>query len=130
MIYSLVVMSSPASGQSTATAARFAQAALAAGHKIHRAFFLDDGTYTGSANGVHPQDETERLQPWLELAETQGVELVLCISSALRRGLLDEAEANRYDKAGATAHPAFIVSGLGQLVDAAIASDRLITFGG
>jgi len=123
-------MSPPASGHSAATAAQFALALLEAGHSIHRVFFLDDGTYAGAASGVYPQDETDRLAAWLYLAEQQQVELVLCISSALRRGMLDAAEAERHEKKGATVHPAFTVSGLGQLVDAAIASDRLITFGG
>lgn len=123
-------MSSPASGYSAATAAQFARALLEAGHTLHRVFFLDNGTYTGAACAVHPQDEPDRLQAWVELAEEKGIELVLCISSALRRGMLDADEAERYDKAAATVHPAFIVSGLGQLVDATARSDRLITFGG
>jgi tRNA 2-thiouridine synthesizing protein D len=123
-------MSSPASGYSAATAAQFARALLEAGHTLHRVFFLDNGTYTGTAGAVHPQDEPDRLKAWVELAEEKEVELVLCISSALRRGMLDADEAERYDKAAATVHPAFIVSGLGQLVDATAHSDRLITFGG
>ena len=44
--------------------------------------------------------------------------------------MLDEAEAERYEKHAATIHPAFVVSGLGQLVDAAVVSDRMLTFGG
>ena len=79
---------------------------------------------------VFPQDEADRLQPWVELAEQHGVELILCISSALKQGMLDATEAKRHDRPGPSIHPAFIISGLGQLVDAAISSDRLITFGG
>ena len=130
MIYSLLVMSSPASGCSADTAARFARALVSAGHTLHRVFFLDAGTDTGSLNAVFPQDEGDRLQPWVDLAEDHGVELVLCISSALRRGMLDDAEAARYDKTAATVHTAFTVAGLGQLVDASAHSDRLVTFGG
>ena len=130
MIYSLVVLSSPASGHGARHAAAFARQVLARGHGIHRVFFLDAGTDTGSANAVFPQDEHDRLQPWLELAERHDVELVLCISSALKRGMLDDTEAQRHDKNGATVHPAFLVSGLGQLVDASLHADRLVTFGG
>lgn len=130
MIYSLLVMSSPASGYTADTAARFARAVISAGHTIHRVFFLDAGTDTGSSNAVFPQDESDRLQPWVELAEDDGVELVLCISSALRRGMLDDSEAARYEKRSATVHPAFTIAGLGQLVDASACSDRLVTFGG
>ena len=130
MIYSLLVTSSPASGHSAMTAARFASAALARGHTIRRVFFLDAGVANGSATAVFPQDEADRLQPWVALAEQHGVELILCISSALKYGMLDETEARRYEKPAATVHPAFTVSGLGQLVDAAATADRLVTFGG
>lgn len=130
MIYTLLVLSSPASGHGARTAAAFAHAAIGRGHSINRVFFLDEGTATGSNIAVFPQDEDDRLQPWLDLAEQHGVELVLCISSALKRGMLDETEAGRYQRAAATAHPAFGISGLGQLIDATSAADRLVTFGG
>jgi len=130
MIYALLVMTSPASGHGALTAARFAKAVLARGHSIRRVFFLDEGTVNGSAAAVFPQDEADRLQPWVELAEQHGVELIQCIASALQYGMLDEAGAGRYGKAAATIHPAFTIAGLGQLVDAAAAVDRLVTFGG
>lgn len=123
-------MSSPSSGLCARSAAQFARCAIKMGHNIHRVFFLDAGTLNGNANSVIPQDEQNLLQDWVSLAQEQDVELVLCISSALKRGMLDETEAQRYERSGATAHPAFIVSGLGQLVDASAKSDRLITFGG
>jgi len=130
MIYSLLIVSSPVSGHCVQTAAEFAHTVIERGHGIHRVFFLDEGTYTGSAASVFAQDETDRIQLWVDLAERHAVELILCISSALKRGMLDQTEADRYEKAGASIHPAFTISGLGQLVDASISSDRLITFGG
>lgn len=130
MIYSLLVLSSPSSGQGAMTAAKFADAVIRRGHSIARVFFLDAGTCTGSANAVFPQDESDRLQPWLELAGQHGVELNLCISSALRYGMLDKTEADRHEKRAASVHPAFTIAGLGQLVDAAAGADRLVTFGG
>lgn len=96
---------------------------------MRRVFFLDEGSYTGAALSIFPQDEDDRLQPWVELAQ-QGVELVLCISSALKRGMLDASEADRHEKASASIHEAFTIGGLGQLVDASANSDRLVTFGG
>ena len=130
MNYALLVMSSPFSGQGAMTAARFARCVLARGHNISRVFFLDAGTTNGAAAAVFPQNEENRLQPWVELAEQHEVELILCISSALRYGMLDETEASRHEKTSATVHPAFTISGLGQLVDAAAGADRLVTFGG
>lgn len=130
MIYSLLVMSPPASGSSAATAARFAQALIEAGHSIRRVFFLDEGVTCASSLAVFPQDESSGLQAWVELAERHGVDLVLCVSSALRYGMLDNTEAERHERPAASIHPSFTISGLGQLVDASVTSDRLVTFGG
>jgi len=130
MIYSLLVTSSPCSGQSSATALEFARAVLSRGHEIQRVFFLDEGTHAGSSNTVTPQDEASTTDQWGELAELHSLELLLCVSSALKRGLLDASEAERYEKNAVTIHAAFEIAGMGQLVDASMNSDRLITFGG
>ncbi len=130
VIYSLLVLSSPVSGHGSRTGAAFAHSAIARGHSIHRVFFLDAGTLNGSHNSILPQDETDPAASWEALHREHGVELVLCISSALRYGMLDATEAARHDRSNATINPAFSVSGLGQLVDACAHSDRLITFGG
>lgn len=130
MIYSLLVLSPPSSGHGSHSAAQFAQSAIARGHSIHRVFFLDAGTLNSSANSVFPQDEIDPFGCWVELARQHAVELVICISSALKHGMLDEVEAARYQRPCPTIDPIFTVSGLGQLVDACASSDRLITFGG
>ena len=77
-----------------------------------------------------PQDEQAPLALWQSLAGDHGVELVLCISSALRRGLLDEAEALRWERPAASIAEGFTIGGLGLLVDACQNSERLVTFGG
>lgn len=130
MNYSLLILSPPASGHTTISAIRFAEAVCARGHHLLRVFFLDDGVYQGMASAVTPQDEFDHLAAWQQLSTQHSVELVLCISSALKRGLLDASEAKRYQREGVTVHPAFIVGGLGLLVDATANSDRVVTFGG
>ena len=93
MIYSLLVLSSPISGHTSRSAADFARCVIARGHSIHRVFFLDAGTLTGSANSVFPQDETNPSQLWTEIATDHAIELAICITSALRHGMLDAEEA-------------------------------------
>ena len=56
--------------------------------------------------------------------------MVVCIAAALKRGILNQEEAERYEKPAHNLRDGFAISGLGQLVDAALMSDRLITFGG
>ncbi len=128
MIFSLVVLSSPASQQGSQTALRFARAALAAGHQIYRVFFYHDGVHNGLATEVLPQDEHSIPEGWRQLQEQHGVDLVLCISASLRRGVLDGREAQRYQRQADTVRPGFALSGLGQWVDAALHADRTLTF--
>lgn len=130
MIYSLLVLSSPVSGHCSGKAVEFARCLIGRGHTLKRVFFLDAGTVNSSSNCVFPQDEVDPIQAWEALALQQGVELIICISSALRHGMLDASEAARHERGLSTIRPGFTVSGLGQLIDACANSDRLITFGG
>jgi tRNA 2-thiouridine synthesizing protein D len=130
LIYSLLVLSSPVSGHASRTAAEFARCALARGHSIRKVFFLDAGTAVSASHRVLPQDETDPALAWEALHAQHGIALEVCISSALKYGVLDESEAVRYERSSVTIRPSFTVVGLGQLVDASAHSDRLVTFGG
>ena len=55
--------------------------------------------------------------------------MVLCITAAQRRGLLDPDAAKRAGKDTDNMAPGFNISGLGQLIDAGIQADRLMVFG-
>ncbi len=130
MQYALLVLAGPKSGTACLSAARFASSAIERGHRILRVFFLDQGVQTGLTTAVAPQDESDALTLWRELHRNHGLELVLCISSALRYGVLDEGERERHERNAATMDEAFEIGGLGLLIDASITVDRLITFGG
>jgi tRNA 2-thiouridine synthesizing protein D len=130
MKISLLVLASPHAGQSADTAWHYAEAAVRAGHELYRVFFYHEGVYQGSGLSIAAQDEVDRVQRWAELADQSGAELVLCVASALQRGILDATEADRYERSAHSMHPAFVIAGLGQLVDAGVHSDRLLTFGG
>jgi len=126
--YGLVVLAAP-TRLGNRRAYQFAQALLDEGHSIGRVFFYDDGASTGLSAVVTPQDEHNSVDQWADFGKRHNIELVVCIASALKRGVLDETEAKRYDKNQATLHPGFQIGGLGLLVDAAAHCDRLITFG-
>jgi tRNA 2-thiouridine synthesizing protein D len=128
MIFSLAIYSS-ASAQSQDSAYQFAHALLSQGHQLYRVFFYHDGAYQGSALPCPPQDETDHTARWQALAKTHSIDLVICIAAGLRRGIIDQREAKRYDKTQYNLADGFTLSGLGQLVEAAVQSDRLITFG-
>jgi tRNA 2-thiouridine synthesizing protein D len=129
MIYSLAVYGPPYTYQAADTAFRFAEALLAKGHELNRVFFYHDGVYNGTRLAVPPQDEINIPARWSELAREHEVDMVICVASALRRGIVNATEAERYELDHDNMDPGFNISGLGQLIDAAIHSDRLITFG-
>lgn len=129
MIFSLVVYSAPFSSQASYNAYQFAIAALNQGHSLHRVFFYQDGVHNATSLAAPPQDEFNMQQQWQRLAEDHNLDLVVCISAALRRGIIDEDEAKRYNKPSYNLARGFTISGLGQLVEAAVISDRLISFG-
>ena len=128
MKFSLLILGSPYSDQSVSTALRFANAALESGHSIYRVFFYHDGVQCGNTLITPPQDENNLPEQWGELAKANDIDMVVCIASALRRGVLDDNEAERHEKTRGNLAEGFDISGLGQLVEASILSDRVITF--
>ena len=128
MIFSLAIYASP-SAQACDSAYHFADTLLAQGHTLYRVFFYHEAVHLSSTLNTPPQDEKQVTQRWQTLAEDYNVDLVVCIAAGLRRGILDEKEADRYNKAHHNLADHFELSGLGQLVDAAVRSDRLMTFG-
>lgn len=129
MKFSIQVNEGPYQHQSADSAYQFTKAALEAGHEVFRVFFYHDGVNNASRLGVPPQDDRNITKLWAELAEQHKLDLVVCIAAAQRRGMLDEDEAKRQGKDANNIHPAFRISGLGQLIEAGIESDRLVVFG-
>jgi tRNA 2-thiouridine synthesizing protein D len=124
-----MVNEGPYQHQSADSAYQFAKAALDKGHEITRVFFYHDGVNTGTRFGVPPQDDRNITLQWSELAKKHGLDLVVCVAAAQRRGILDADEAKRHGKSGDNIADGFRISGLGQLIEAGIQSDRLVVFG-
>ena len=77
---------------------KFVKAAIEKGHDIFRVFFYHDGVNNGTRLGVPPQDDRNLTKEWSELAEKHGLDLVVCVAAAQRRGILDEDEMGRHGK--------------------------------
>lgn len=125
-----IALFSAAHAPSSRRALLFAQAALAGGHEIVRLFFYQDGVYSASTNIVAPQDEQDIARQWREFVSEHQLDGVVCIATALRRGVLNAEEATRYQRSAVNLDAPWALSGLGQLHDAAQSADRLICFGG
>ncbi len=118
MKFGIVVNEGPFTHQASDTAYHFTKAALEKGHEICRVFFYHDGVNNANKLSEPQSDDRDLVKLWSELAEAQGLDLVVCIAAALRRGIKEDLLA-----AG------FHISGLGQLIEAGIESDRVVVFG-
>ncbi len=129
MKLSVLVNEGPYQHQSADSAIQFTKAALEKGHEIMRVFFYHDGVNNGTRFAVPPQDDRNITEQWTALAKEHDLDLVICIAAAQRRGILDENEAKRQGKDGDNIAEGFRISGLGQLIEAGIQSDRMVIFG-
>ena len=118
MKFALVISAAP---EADLQPVQFAMALLAEGHTLTRVFFLREGVRHGEAG-------SPAAAAWLSLAGAgQMYELALCISATERRHLQPvEHTAHHVGQSAAR----FEVMGLGQLVDALEAADRVIDFPG
>ena len=129
MKFSIQINEGPYQHQASDTAYQFAKAAIAAGHEIFRVFFYHDGVNNATRLAVPPQDDRNVSAQWSELAKEHNLDLVVCIAAAQRRGIMDADEAQRQGLDANNIAEGFRISGLGQLIEAGIQSDRLIVFG-
>ena len=115
MRINLLVQGAPFSTAAAQSACAFARAALAAGHSVGSVFFYKDAAAIGNRFAT---DDAGVRDGWKALAAEGGFELMVCISAAGRRGVIEnESVAD-----------GFAIVGLGQLIGAMEECDRLVTF--
>lgn len=125
----VVISEGPYTHQAADTAYHFVKAAVAKNHEVPRVFFYHDGVNVSTRLSIPPQDERHIQNNWTALAKEHDIDLVVCIAAAQRRGLLDENEARRQGKDANNIADGFRISGLGQLIEMGIETDRLVIFG-
>jgi len=129
MKFTIMINEGPYQHQSADSALQFARAVLAQGHEIFRVFFYHDGVNNGTRLSVPPADDRLIQKEWSELSKEHDLDLVLCIAAAQRRGIMDEDEAKRQGLDANNIIEGFRISGLGQLIEGGIESDRTVVFG-
>lgn len=116
--FAILVNEGPFQHQAAESALAFAQAVLARGHELFRVFFYFDGVHNANRLAAPPSEDRNVVRNWSDFALAHKVDLVVCIAAGLKRGV---REANLA--------PGFRISGMGQLVEAGVLADRLVTFG-
>jgi tRNA 2-thiouridine synthesizing protein D len=129
MKFTIQVNEGPYTHEASDTAYQFTKAALEKGHEVFRVFFYHDGVNNATRLTTPPQDDRNVVKRWSELAEQHNLDLVVCVAAAQRRGIADADESKRNGKDADNIAPGFRISGLGQLIEGGIQSDRTIVFG-
>ena len=115
MKFLVIVNESPWASGLALCASRFVRAANASGHGITAIFFREDGVYNALQGEQSDAGTPDLFNTWLELASTAGTRLLLCSSSRLRR-----MESNPSN--------AFAESGLAEMFELMLQSDRVVSF--
>lgn len=118
MKFGVLIQDGPYNHEASDSAYNFVVAAMEKGHTITGVFFYNDGVLNATKFTDPPQDDRHVVNRWSALG-AKGVDIIICIAAGKRRGIVDETLA-----------PGMRISGLGQLVEMSIESDRLVTFGG
>lgn len=129
MKYTIQINEGPYTHQASDSAYQFTKAALEKGHEIFRVFFYHDGVNNATRLTTPPQDDRNVVNRWSELAEKHSLDMVVCVAAAQRRGICDADESKRNGKDADNLAPGFRISGLGQLIEGGIQSDRTVVFG-
>ena len=106
MQISLIIRTAPEDAHRLATVHRFIQTAIEQGHAIRQCFFQSEGVLTAT--------RPEELAEWQQIADDTRAELLLCSQAVEEHAVAPEGP--------------FQIGGLGALVEAAVRSDRLVSF--
>lgn len=128
MKYAIQVNTSPYQSSSGERAYQFTKTALEMGHEVERVFFYQEGIYHAFNTLTPPDDEVNPVKLWTELVQNYSLDLVVCISAAQRRGLLEKNEAKRQGKQDNNIAEGFRIAGLGLWVEAILVADRFLEF--
>ncbi|WP_372998067.1 sulfurtransferase complex subunit TusD [Marinobacter sp.] len=126
--FTLVITGAPYASQAPQTALGFARAVVDAGHRIDRVFLYGDGVHLASVLCAPPSDETDWPEEWSRFLSEHSIPGVACIASALRRGLVNQAEQKRYELPAANLRAPFEIAGLGEWVEGRMKSTRTLYF--
>jgi tRNA 2-thiouridine synthesizing protein D len=124
-----MMVTGPAYGtQQSSSALQFARAVIAEGHTLSSVFFYREGVLNANMLTTPANDEVDIVRAWQQLHEEYGVELHICVAAALRRGIVDEAEAKQNALSASNLQAGFTLSGLGALAEASLTCERMVQF--
>lgn len=128
MLFAMMVTGPAYGTQQASSALQFARAVIDEGHTLSSVFFYREGVFNANALTTPASDEVDLVRAWQELHERHGVELHICVAAALRRGVIDDAEAKEHALSVSNLQAGFTLSGLGALAEASLTCERMVQF--
>lgn len=115
--YLLMLHNTPWSNQSVLSACQFARAAIKSGNTVSAIFLYQDAVLNAASSLDIPSDELNGQQHLLQLKAEFNIELMLCVTAAEKRGLIES-----------TISPEFVVSGLAEFAELTTQADKVLQF--
>ncbi|MBM6549592.1 sulfurtransferase complex subunit TusD [Marinomonas ostreistagni] len=128
MNYSIFITGSPTQSRACQSALSFAEAAIASGHTIQGVFLYEEAVLLANAFAMPPRDESNLRAEWVAFATEHNIPLKVCIAAAIRRGILNPAEAQRHELNHHNLSEGFELEGLGSFIDMSLGSDKVMRF--
>ncbi len=126
--FAVVVSGAPYGAQGASSAYQFCASAVQAGHEIVGVFFYQEGVLNANQLVSPASDEINLPDFWAQLASQYKFPLEVCVSASLRRGIVNQVEAQQLSLEQFNLKAPFVLSGLGQLAELSANADRLVQF--
>jgi tRNA 2-thiouridine synthesizing protein D len=126
--YSVLITTSPFHGDTAIRALAFIKAAIANGDSINNVFFYGDGVYHTNSLMLHTGDSHFAYGDWENLANTHSIQLLVCITAAVKRGIVSQQEADANGINFSNLNAPFQQAGLGEFFTALHECDKLVQF--
>ena len=127
-IYSIIITSSPDSGDALARALRFIDGVYDNGDEISNVFFFHQGVLHANRFFVPMGNSINAVESWNTVKTKYAIPLIVCTTAANKRGLLDDEEAKSLGEAQSHIAPPFNQSGLGEFFTLLHDCDRVVQF--
>ncbi|QCZ93419.1 sulfurtransferase complex subunit TusD [Salinimonas iocasae] len=126
--YSLLITHSPFDLSKTLAAQSFASELTAQGHTLNNIFFYGEGTHHANALVQLPTDEYQWHHQWKRIQASSECALLVCITAAVKRGLVGDSEARETGVEMANIHAPFVQAGLGEFFTQLHKCEKLVQF--
>ena len=126
--FSLLITKPAFDKQDAYSAYRFAVSAIKLNHHISGIFFYQAGVHNSNNFQSGHADELNLHKAWIALSTNHNIPLLVCVTAANRRGIINQQDADDLDLTHFNLAPPFSEVGLGDLVELLNVSDRVIQF--